>query len=206
MLTRTTAALFRRNAGVTPGRPRLPPLPQQVEDLGRKHITFRSLRAFRLHQMRMIICSLSMSHRSQPHPLRWPRNQRNHTRRRQHRAGLEARRHGQSTLTSSGLNTSGSVCGSLMCQISDARSWRRKVTRNRKRVAPVMIRLRLQMLAALALDEVAVGSWAHLVEASLYRSERLSQQAANRLQLRDVASLRVRVELASAAPYHSIIR
>ena len=29
-------ALFRRNAGVTPGRPRLPPLPQQVEDLGRK--------------------------------------------------------------------------------------------------------------------------------------------------------------------------
>src|SRR5271157_5202345 len=26
-------ALFRRDAGVTPGRPRLPPLPQQIEDL-----------------------------------------------------------------------------------------------------------------------------------------------------------------------------
>jgi len=41
-------ALFPRNAGVTLGRPRLPPLPQQVEDLGRKHhITV--LAAFRLH-------------------------------------------------------------------------------------------------------------------------------------------------------------
>src|SRR5208337_955540 len=41
-------ALFPRNAGVMLGRPRLPPLPQQVEDLGRKHhITV--LAAFRLH-------------------------------------------------------------------------------------------------------------------------------------------------------------
>ena len=41
-------ALFRRNAGVTPGRPDLPPLPQQVEDLGRKH-HMSVLAAFRLH-------------------------------------------------------------------------------------------------------------------------------------------------------------
>src|SRR5271166_2857701 len=41
-------ALFRRNAGVMPGRPRLPPLPQQVEDLGRQHHV-SVLAAFRLH-------------------------------------------------------------------------------------------------------------------------------------------------------------
>ena len=41
-------ALFRRNAGVMLGRPRLPPLPQQVEDLGRQH-HMSVLAAFRLH-------------------------------------------------------------------------------------------------------------------------------------------------------------
>ena len=41
-------ASFRRDAGVTPFRPRLPPLPQQVEDLGRKH-HIPVLAAFRLH-------------------------------------------------------------------------------------------------------------------------------------------------------------
>src|SRR5271165_7622285 len=41
-------ALFRRNAGVMLGRPRLPPLPQQVEDLGRQHHV-SVLAAFRLH-------------------------------------------------------------------------------------------------------------------------------------------------------------
>src|SRR5208283_2096050 len=40
--------LLWRNAGVTPFRPRLPPLPQQVEDLGRKHHV-PVLAAFRLH-------------------------------------------------------------------------------------------------------------------------------------------------------------
>ena len=45
--------LLWRNAGVTPFRTRLPPLPQQVEDLGGS-ITFRSLRPFDC-TMRMII-------------------------------------------------------------------------------------------------------------------------------------------------------
>ena len=40
--------LLWRNAGVTPFRPRLPPWPQQVEDLGRKHHV-PILAAFRLH-------------------------------------------------------------------------------------------------------------------------------------------------------------
>src|SRR6516225_7934829 len=53
-------------------------------------------------------------------------------------------------LTSSGLNTGGSFCGALRCHISAARSWRRSVTRNKKRT-PVMIRLRLQMLAPLSM-------------------------------------------------------
>ena len=63
-------------------------------------------------------------------------------------------------MTSSGLNTGGGFCGSLRCQISAARSWRRSVTRNRK-PTPVMIRLRLQMLGP-ALDEVQLEA-AHLV-------------------------------------------
>src|SRR4029077_10456486 len=48
-------------------------------------------------------------------------------------------------LISSGLSTGGSLSGSLRCQTSAARSWRRSVTRTRHRT-PVMIRLRLQML------------------------------------------------------------
>src|SRR5712691_352814 len=52
-------------------------------------------------------------------------------------------------LTSSGLSTGGSFCGSLRCQTSAARSWRRSVTRNKNRT-PVIIRLRLQMLVPLA--------------------------------------------------------
>src|SRR4051812_20572486 len=51
--------LFLHDAGVTLGRPRLPPLPKQVDDLSRQH-TCRSLRPFDC-TTRMIICSLSMS-------------------------------------------------------------------------------------------------------------------------------------------------
>jgi hypothetical protein len=60
-------ALFRREAGVIRGRPRLPPLPQQVEDLCRQHHVpvprFREGRLLRPFDCttRMIICSLSMS-------------------------------------------------------------------------------------------------------------------------------------------------
>ena len=81
-------------------------------------------------------------------------------------------------LISSGLNTGGSFCGSFMCQISAARSWRRSVTRNRKRT-PVMIRLRLQMLAPLSTR----CSWKRRTSSAVAVSgERLSQ-VVNRLQL-----------------------
>ena len=81
-------------------------------------------------------------------------------------------------LISSGLNTGGSFCGSLMCQISAARSWRRSVTRNRKRT-PVMIRLRLQMLA----PSSTRCSWKSRTSSAVAVSgERLSQ-VVNRLQL-----------------------
>ena len=111
--------LFRRNAGVAPGRPRLPPSPQQVEDLGRKHhITV--LAFFRL-TMRMIICSLSMSQaRSRTTSLaRSPQPYASVSIARALRLVAIVR----TRLTSSGLNTGGSVCGSLRCQISAARSW-----------------------------------------------------------------------------------
>ena len=94
-------------------------------------------------------------------------------------------------LISSGLNTGGSFCGSFMCQISAARSWRRSVTRNRKRT-PVMIRLRLQMLAPL-LDEVQLEA-AHLV--GRRRIGRTFEPGGEPLAAIDVAALRVRVELA----------
>src|SRR4029077_3669363 len=88
-------------------------------------------------------------------------------------------------LTSSGLSTGGSFCGSLMCQTSAARSWRRSVTRNRKRT-PVMIRLP-------ALDEIQLKS-PHLV--GRCRSGRAFEPGGEPLATVDVAALRVRVELA----------
>ena len=63
-------ALFRRNAGVTPGRPRLPPLPQQVEDLGRKH-HIPVLAAFRLHDANDHLLTVDVA-RSQPHHFAGP--------------------------------------------------------------------------------------------------------------------------------------
>src|SRR5271165_6794703 len=87
-------ALFRRNAGVTPGRPRLPPLPQQIEDFGRKH-HMSVLAAFRLHDADDHLLTVDVA-RSQPHHFAGP--QPATIRERQHRARLEARRHGQNTL------------------------------------------------------------------------------------------------------------
>ena len=89
------------------------------------------------------------------------------------------------------VNTLKVNCGSFMCQISAARSWRRSVTRNRKRT-PVMVRLRLQMLAPLSTR----CSWKRRTSSAVAVSgERLSQ-VANRLQLEMWLRLRVRVELA----------
>src|SRR5215510_1732304 len=65
-----------------------------------------------------------------------------------------------------------------ICQTSAAKSWRRSVTRNSNRT-PVMIRLRLQMLAPLSTR----CSWKRRTSSGVAVSgERLSQ-AANRLQL-----------------------
>src|ERR1700758_5375924 len=84
-------------------------------------------------------------------------------------------------LTSSALSTGGSLSGSLMCQTSAARSWRRSVTRNRNRT-PVMIRLRLQMKLA------------HLVGGC--RIGRAIEPGGKPLATGNVATLSVRVELA----------
>src|SRR5271166_4137111 len=138
-------------------------------------ITFRSLRPFDC-TMRMIICSLSMSHaRSRTTSLaRNPQPYASVSIARALRLVAMVR----TRLTSSGLNTGGSFCGSWICQISAARSWRRSVTRNRKRT-PVMIRFRLQMLA----PPSTRCSWKRRTSSGVAVSgERLSQ-AANRLQL-----------------------
>src|SRR5271157_2094072 len=63
-------ALFRRNASVTPGRPRLPPSPQQVEDLGRKH-HMSVLAAFRLHDANDHLLTVDVA-RSQPNHFAGP--------------------------------------------------------------------------------------------------------------------------------------
>ena len=55
----------RRDAGVTPFRPRLPPLPQQVEDLERKH-HIPILAAFRLHDANDHLLAVDVAH-PQPH-------------------------------------------------------------------------------------------------------------------------------------------
>jgi hypothetical protein len=135
-----------RGAGVLLGRARRPQLPQQVKDLRRQHhVSF--LAALRLH-VRMIICSLSMSPaRSRTtSPARSPQPYASG----QHRLRLQARRQGQDTLDLLGAQHRRSFCGPLMCQTSGVRSWRRSVTRNKNRT-PVMIRLRLQMLAPLSM-------------------------------------------------------
>src|SRR5215469_12444129 len=87
-------------------------------------------------------------------------------------------------LTSSGLSTGGSLSGSLMCQISAARSWRRSVTRNKNRT-PVMIRLRLQMLIPLSIRY----SWD-------CRVGRAFEPGGEPLATVNVATLGMRVELA----------
>src|SRR6516165_1488733 len=105
-------------------------------------------------------------------------------------------------LTSSALSTGGSFCGSLMCHTSAAKSCRRSVTRNRNRT-PVMIRLRLQMLAPLSTR----CSWKRRTSSGVAVSgERLSQ-AANRLQLemwlRCVCGLSLRAAISSSIRWRS---
>src|SRR3954464_8799343 len=82
-------------------------------------------------------------------------------------------------LTSSGLRTGGSFCGSLRCHTSAARSWRRSVFAVTD--------------ARTALDEVQLES-AHLV--GRCRIGRAFEPGGEPLATIDVAALRVRVELA----------
>jgi len=109
-------AVFRRDAGIMPGRPHLPPLPQQVEDSAGS-ITLRSLRPFDC-TMRMIICALSMSPaRSRTSsPARSPQPQASVS----IACALRLVAIVRTRLISSGLSTGGSFCGSLMCQTSAA--------------------------------------------------------------------------------------
>src|SRR6516164_9231486 len=72
MLTATwkQPALFRRNAGVIRARPRLPPLPQQLQNRRRKHHV-PVLAAFRLHDADNLLLTVDVT-RSQQHYLASP--------------------------------------------------------------------------------------------------------------------------------------
>src|SRR5260370_40960499 len=87
-------ALFWRDAGVVRGRPRLPPLPQQLQDLRWQHHVpvFLSLR---LHDADDLLLAVDVA-RSQPHHLAGP--QPATIAQRYHRSRLHARRHVQDTL------------------------------------------------------------------------------------------------------------
>src|ERR1700730_5148166 len=92
--TWTQPALFRRAAGVIRGRPRLPPLPQQLEDFRRQHHV-PVLAALRLHDADDHLLAVDVT-RPQPHHLAGP--QPATIGQRKHRSRLQARRHGQDTL------------------------------------------------------------------------------------------------------------
>src|SRR6516164_8327266 len=103
-------------------------------------------------------------------------------------------------LTSSGLNTGGSFCGSLRCQISAARSW--ATQRDAEQEAhpghdPVAV-----ADAGPALDEVQLEA-AHLV--GRRRVGRAFEPSGEPLAAIDVAALRVRIELARSHVFdHSL--
>src|SRR5262245_46051078 len=86
--------LFRLNADVIPSRPRLPPLPQQVEGLGRQHYV-PVLVALRLHDADDHLRTVDVAC-PQPHHLAGP--QPAAIRDGQHHLRLQARRHGKNTL------------------------------------------------------------------------------------------------------------
>src|SRR5215472_7436894 len=86
--------LFRREASVIRGCPRLPPLPQQVEDLRRQHHV-PVLEALRLHDADDHLLTVDVA-RPQPHHLARPQSAT--IGECQHRSRLQARRHAQNTL------------------------------------------------------------------------------------------------------------
>ena len=63
-------ALFLRDAGVMGGRPHLPPLPQQLQDLRRQHHV-PILAALRLHDADNLLLAVDVT-RPQPHHLAGP--------------------------------------------------------------------------------------------------------------------------------------
>src|ERR1700756_2880078 len=87
-------ALIWRNAGVIRGRPRLPPLPQQLQDRRRQHHV-PVLAALRLHNADDLLLTVDVA-RSQPHHLAGP--QPATIGQGQHRSHLQAHRHGQYAL------------------------------------------------------------------------------------------------------------
>ena len=188
--------LFRRNAGVAPGRPRLPPSPQQVEDLGRKHhITV--LAAFRLHDADDHLLAVDVAG-SQPHHFAGP--QPATIRERQHRACLEARRHSQNALDLLGAQHRRQRLRLL--EMPDLGRQIVATQRDAEQEAhpghdPVAV-----ADAGAALDEVQLES-AHLV--GRRRIGRAFEPGGEPLAAGDVAALGVRVELARSHVFdHSL--
>ena len=96
----------------------------------------------------------------------------------QHRSRLQARRHDQNTLDLLRAQHWRQLLRFLDVPDLSPRSWRRSVTRNKNRT-PVMIRLRLQMLAPLSMR----CSWKLRTWSGVAVSGERFSQAANRLQL-----------------------
>ena len=188
--------VFRRNAGVTPVRPRLPPLPQQVEDLGRKH-HIPVLAAFRLHDANDHLLAVDVAG-SQPHHFAGP--QPATIRERQHRAGLEARRHGQNALDLLGAQHRRQLLRLL--EMPDLGRQIVATQRDAEQEAhpghdPVAV-----ADAGAALDEVQLEA-AHLV--GRRRVGRAFEPGGEPLAAGDVAALCVRVELACSHVFdHSL--
>ena len=179
--------LLWRNAGVMPFWPRLPPLSQQVEDLGRKHHV-PVLAAFRLHDANDHLVAVDVAD-PQPRHLAGP--QPAAIGERQHRPRLEARRHVQNALDLLGAQHRRQLLRLL--HVPDLGRQIVAAQRDAEQEAhpghdPVAV-----ADARAALDEVQLEA-AHLV--GRRRIGRTPEPGGEPLAAGDVAALRVRVELA----------
>src|SRR5208282_294466 len=182
-------ALFRRNAGVMPGRPRLPPLPQQVEDLGRQHHV-SVLAAFRLHDADDHLLTVDVA-RPQPRHLAGP--QPAAIGESQHRARFQARRHGENT-----PDLLRAQYRRQLLRLLDVPHLGRQIVATQRDAQqeahpghdPIAV-----TDAGAALDEVELKT-AHLV--GRCRIGRAFEPGSEPLAAIDVAALRVRVELAGS--------
>ena len=179
--------LFRRKAGVIRGRPRLPPLPQQVEDLRRQHHV-SILETLRLHDADDHLFTVDVA-RPQPHDL--PRPQSATIGEGQHRSRLQARRHDQNT-----LDLPGAQHGRQLLRFLDVPDLSRQIVATQRDAEqkphpghdPIAV-----ADARSALDQVQLET-PHLVRRR--GIGRALQPGSEPLAARNVAALSVRVELA----------